>query len=924
MIKLKNNLYATYSGVFLIFILISLILSQIQHETLFSFGLFTDGFKQHLVFLYDYVSHIKEAITNGSLSIYRYNLGLGSDMLLAYAYYSLFDPLTLIAYLIPIEHIELSYYLIAIIRLYLAGFFFILFAKKMQITHQNALLAAAIFYVFNASVLYSAFRHPMFINGAMLLSLALLGAEKVLRNESPALIMIISALALATQFYFFLFTCVGFELYVLLRQGIGISRANYKKKVRPFIKVNIAYLIGSLMAGFILLTQFYATLNSGRIAPKGMTIFDAFDYGTFLSTFFIPMVGQHYTASIGNFVVFFLMLLFMFQTKKRWETFFFIIIASMMMIPIFGYVFNAFAYVNNRWTYLMILPAAMMLAYIIEHAKDISRDAIRKSIKTFIYTIIVMFAFGFVYIVEGFNQMGITIAVILLLIPILIWIGARIQRSPMRNKIHQILTSQAMIRATIISSFVILLFFAALYHFTMTASEGFDAYPTENSFLFNTEDTDFYRVDQKIYALNTTYLANDNLVGGYNATYYYNTMASGYISNVIQFFDVTNLNSTAGYNGFQNRSYLNALHQVKYILIRESEKTAIPYGYTLYQTIQLPKFVPDQYNFVEMGYIEYENNEVVHEDVYIYQNQHFLSFGQMYHQYVLEDDLIALNGIERERILLDAIILPAALNSMSHSEEDYTIPKQAISSIITEGLTIVNEDGEPYNPSFNQGKHTISVTEDIGTISFSVDDVVDSELYVEITHLYEASSGSAFEVQYDTQTSSHTEKTYRYGTNFYFENPDHLIHLGYYDQEDVQVTITFTKGEYTFNDLNCILAPMDKYDDQITTLNQETLENIEWNTNGFRATINAIQSGMLFVSLPYHSGFRAYVNGIETPIERVNIGYMGIYLEDGTHTISFVYQTPGLKVGLVISFVAILIAITWVGIDLRSKRRKNV
>ena len=145
--KIRSNIFYLYTVFFVTFMLIALIPSQIKTGTLFGVGLFTDGIKQHLVFMQDFVQNISNSFSNIPLRIYRFDIGLGADFLLNYGYYSLFDPLTIIAYIIPINYIEFSYYLLIVLRIYLSGIAIIFLAKKFNIRSVPALLGTAIFIV---------------------------------------------------------------------------------------------------------------------------------------------------------------------------------------------------------------------------------------------------------------------------------------------------------------------------------------------------------------------------------------------------------------------------------------------------------------------------------------------------------------------------------------------------------------------------------------------------------------------------------------------------------------------------------------------------------------------------------------------------------------------------------------------------------
>ena len=57
----------------------------------------------------------------------------------------------------------------------------------------------------------------------------------------------------------------------------------------------------------------------------------------------------------------------------------------------------------------------------------------------------------------------------------------------------------------------------------------------------------------------------------------------------------------------------------------------------------------------------------------------------------------------------------------------------------------------------------------------------------------------------------------------------------------------------------------------------------------------------------YHKGWKAYDNGKQVKSEQVNGMFEGIYLNKGDHHITLKYETPGLKIGAVVSLFSLII-----------------
>ncbi len=74
-----------------------------------------------------------------------------------------------------------------------------------------------------------------------------------------------------------------------------------------------------------------------------------------------------------------------------------------------------------------------------------------------------------------------------------------------------------------------------------------------------------------------------------------------------------------------------------------------------------------------------------------------------------------------------------------------------------------------------------------------------------------------------------------------------------------------------------------------------------------KGAINTDKRRMLFFSIPYDRGWKAFVNGKETKPILINIGFMGLMLDKGKYTIELKYTPPLLWSGLAVSVIAMAI-----------------
>ena len=94
-------------------------------------------------------------------------------------------------------------------------------------------------------------------------------------------------------------------------------------------------------------------------------------------------------------------------------------------------------------------------------------------------------------------------------------------------------------------------------------------------------------------------------------------------------------------------------------------------------------------------------------------------------------------------------------------------------------------------------------------------------------------------------------------------------------------------------------------------------------TAGFTATITLPESNWVFFSVPYESGWSATVNGQPAEVRQVNVGFMAVACPAGESvTIRFDYETPGLRVGLCVCAVGLVLLAVYLIVGAAGAKRR--
>jgi uncharacterized membrane protein YfhO len=80
---------------------------------------------------------------------------------------------------------------------------------------------------------------------------------------------------------------------------------------------------------------------------------------------------------------------------------------------------------------------------------------------------------------------------------------------------------------------------------------------------------------------------------------------------------------------------------------------------------------------------------------------------------------------------------------------------------------------------------------------------------------------------------------------------------------------------------------------------------------------------MLFLSIPFDKGWKVKVDGKQTDVQLINIGFLGVFLERGQHSIELNYFPDYLwySIGVSIFFSLIFIVLVFISKELNIKVR---
>jgi hypothetical protein len=104
---------------------------------------------------------------------------------------------------------------------------------------------------------------------------------------------------------------------------------------------------------------------------------------------------------------------------------------------------------------------------------------------------------------------------------------------------------------------------------------------------------------------------------------------------------------------------------------------------------------------------------------------------------------------------------------------------------------------------------------------------------------------------------------------------------------------------------------------------ESACSEFSYDPEGYTAKIFLDRKNLVFFSIPYDKGFKAYVDGEETVVEKVDYGFMAVPVSSGEHEIRFVYRPYGFNIAVICTILGIVITLLLFLYD-RRKSYKNI
>lgn len=885
-----------------------------------------DGLSQYVLQLRYMGEWLRECVSNiahgnFALRTYDFTIGMGDDINAVVR----FHPLDFLSVFVPAAYTEQLYAFLIFLRLYLAGIAFSLYAFYWR-RKGGAVLAGCLTYLFCGYVFELGIVHPTYLSPMIVLPLLFLGAEYMMDRtgkHSFLLFTVMVCMGFLSNYYFMYINTVALPVYVLIRFFSGEAQNRLRELISLFFRMVAAYVTGLLMSGIILLPALSRYFNSYRsVRLSGHE--NLFYYEDFRRYFawFINLISPLEASGNGthlNFQVLVLpaIVVLVLAGRGKWKSLKKILFVLLMflLLPLGGYIMAVMHTENNRWVYLISLAAGVCVTFCADAFLRLS--ALQKRVLV-IVTVLFDIAVAALSVFDSPNVYHLLAAAELTLFTAGVLYAGRLlsgkraaagsgELSPGggdgsgRGEGLERGSIRLVLFVTVVSTILNGYFtfggrFGNLtrYYAKSGTTQTFfsdSAYANYLRIPQAQEDTlwetGFYRVDG-IWTKSSEDNASVQL--HYPGVQIYNSVLNA--SQVGYLLDTQNtgLTTLLHIHSLDGRTAAEALAGVKYFQTSGKYRAQIPYGFT---------------KMVWSG----ENKE-------IWENEFPLSFGFTTDLLVKRSDFEALSAPAKDMIMLHAAIL---------EDQDAELLKESSgmgSSDGTEETACITSEELQLPEEGARLKRTTDgyrVKKKNASIKLSYQRKAGYEILLALEGLKPDGFSSRLKVKASGISKTimllSDKQTYTTGRE------DYIVSLGYADEDktDTLKLTLKTKGNYALDAVRIYYMPADEYQKQIQSLNRSCLENVIFEADTVTGTIDLDENRMMVLQIPWSSGWKAEVNGEDTPLMKTDDCYLGLPLREGANEIRLTYHTPASGAGKAATLSGLLLLAA--GVVWRRKRK---
>lgn len=922
------------------------------NKTLLKGTVNVDGLMQH----YPSYTKIKRVLSQGGES-WSWDVGLGASFFDTFKG-KLTNPLTYLLIAFPQKYLDVAYGIVAILRQYLTGVAFILFARELKMNNEQTVLGGFCYAISGWAIL-ATLTQGTFTNAMILFPILILGTERILKGKSPLVFILAEVMFLASTVIWAYAAGIFAILYYLLRYSHyygknGLSSIpEGEKRGKAFacrfggfvLDGIVGLMISAIYVESILYSTTSAVINSGYDTDHGL--FYSLKTYFLMPTTLVSLSEAHesYSMVFASILVAALLPLVLRNAfrKKSTAGIMALFCLAIGLIPLTGRIMNGMSYNVGRWYFVLTFFLVWAAMECMDHS--LLRSGQHMLLLFGWWLLLCLWIVGVcIYYLKMVEHNIAWESLISLCMMFVLLCALCLRERKISRRIYRGLTGGMVLLLVVnlgLNSWIMMTGDNRIdqYLDNGSASKLYQEYVQRVVPEIQAEDTSFYRTDQ----LDDGFVkSNVNLVFGGRSIYeYFSTISSDWL-----YFNKV-LGNNAGYNrrmvtlSNDNRTGMDYLLGVKYFLrdanYQQTGKPGyVPYGYRYWKTI---------------------------DGVEVFRSTHSMGIGTGYSQYITQSELMKYSPLEREQVMLQAaVVSDAEAKSLENTgikhatSQDLKTNVQSVTCSVTDTHNVTldgtkggdmvvtkGENTDDDDPSSNE--LTIHVPKTLKNVQIVVSfEGMDREQYTwdqnlamrgqtvaqqgynklkEYLYRQDFTGGTSFVITASHGDRQKTAACYKDGNTGLNDVADYNLNLGYYDSFDGDITIHLNNaGHYTYQGIKVYAIPVSTYEDSMSKLDQSKFQLTSFDNDTVKGTVDNDEDTLLYFSILNNAGWHVYVDGKKVDkIKNVNLAFTGMKVSKGKHQVTLEYDYPGLKAGIAVSLVGIGLLVV---IMVRHRRNQRI
>ena len=300
-------------------------------------------------------------------------------------------------------------------------------------------------------------------------------------------------------------------------------------------------------------------------------------------------------------------------------------------------------------------------------------------------------------------------------------------------------------------------------------------------------------------------------------------------------------------------------------------------------------------NFSDNHYTENEYYKKVLEegDYIVYENPFALPIAFMVNDNLKDVDTLDVNTFELNNRLLSSMVNTKKVINKSLN----------VKEIISENLISTINNGEVCYERMDKKKAS--------SITFIVEAEDNNPVYMFLkSNAYESGTVSSNQVRVSINGV-------RKFTAFDSRNYN-VEYIGAFNKgEDIIIEINLNSNKLYLKELQIYSCDVDEFEEVYNNLKENIISDTDYRDGYVKGKISVTEDKtLIYTSIPYDEGWTVKIDGKKVEYVKILDGLIGVDVDteefsQGEHVIEFKYKVPGLMVGIVISFLALVSCIAY-------------